>query len=153
MRLSTTDNLIFVQFQDLLFSGARNGNGYFITILKKERGLAKENENSINDQVQDANYCVNDARADIEWLKKTVVNAENLPGIKKKLISTAELRTEMLMDKALNILEIFPYFFTSPQLVGARIHRFIMFRMTFTISFTFTGLIRLRAEISTRQPL
>lgn len=63
---------------------------------------------------------------DVESLKFTVVNAENMDIIKSKLTATSEYRRKMIHENhSIDLLENFPYFFTSHELVcGWRIFFF-----------------------------
>lgn len=55
----------------------------------------------------------------VECLKFTIVNKENMAVIKSKLTATSAFRRKMIRDNhSLDLLEQFPYFFTSQELVS-----------------------------------
>lgn len=57
------------------------------------------------------------AKADIELLKTILVNEVNMGLIKEKLIATKSYRLKMMEELDIDLLEMFPYFFTNPSLV------------------------------------
>lgn len=100
--------------------------GFLNTKQRNDRYTAKKtNENRVendNDMSTEQERAENDDESenpeqDVQILKATVVNDANLMEICRKLKSTLSYRTKMLKDRALDLLELFPYFFTSPFLV------------------------------------
>lgn len=57
------------------------------------------------------------AKEDVDFLKSTKVDADNMEIIKEKIKLTASYRQKMLNDLSIDLLEWFPYFFTCPDLV------------------------------------
>lgn len=56
------------------------------------------------------------AAEDVEFLKSSKVNAENILTIKEKIKQTSAYRAKMLTNLTIDLLEQFPYFFTDPAL-------------------------------------
>lgn len=82
--------------------------------IKKE---VKEKEKAAN-QTGNGTYSDSDAAKDVDWLKSTVVNEKNMVEIKKKIKLTSAHRKKLLNDMSIDPLELFPYFFTNPNLVS-----------------------------------
>lgn len=68
-----------------------------------------------------------DQKKDVELLKATLVNDENMTKIKEKLLSTLSYRLAMMETPELDLLETFPYFFTHSTLVKKYAHTHIRF--------------------------
>lgn len=58
---------------------------------------------------------------EFELLKSTMVNNENMATIKLRLARTLQYRTTLLRQIEINLLECFPYFFVSAELVSSYI--------------------------------
>lgn len=76
-------------------------------IDESEQEMA-ENENSVEDVVNDA----------LLWLKTTKVDQSNERSFMEKLDITRRARIEMVQDKTIDLLKLFPFFFVRPQLVN-----------------------------------
>lgn len=74
----------------------------------------EDSESDIDNQDNHEKLCKND----IEILKTTIVNDDNMKLIKSKLEATSQYRLKMLQDKSIDLLETFPYFFVDPNLVS-----------------------------------
>lgn len=111
-----------VAFQDIirgfLDSKLRNGR-----VADKKRNC----NSSVNDnrQVGENGECrvatlvtPDQQQRDVEYLKATLVNDENMTVIKQKLRSTSSYRLKMMDTLELDLLETFPYFFTHSSLVN-----------------------------------
>lgn len=62
-------------------------------------------------------YTEEDAIADFNDLKSTVVNDDNIQQIQDKLVLTRDYRLQILLNMDTDLLENFPYFFINPGLV------------------------------------
>lgn len=104
--------------QDLLCDS--KGGGYLATKIKNLRTQQRQSQNTIASTVDEKKTeeqptCCDD---DLEELKHTVVNAENMNAIKVKLVATSKYRLQMIRGNySMDLLENFPYFFTSHELV------------------------------------
>lgn len=68
---------------------------------------------------------------DVELLKITVVNEQNMDAIKFKLAATSEYRRQMIRDNhSIDLLEKFPYFFTNHKLVSERLKSYYVFTIS-----------------------
>lgn len=76
-----------------------------------------ENTN-MNDIEENVESVADRQRDDVESLKATIVNEENMAEIKQKLKFTLSYRLDMMKAPELDVKESFPYFFTDPALVG-----------------------------------
>lgn len=75
-----------------------------------ENAAEASNENSELDLLQ---------RNQVRFLKRVVVNNENIEIIKEKMVQTLEYRNKMIKDRNLDFRVEFPYFFSNPELVSA----------------------------------
>lgn len=84
----------------------------------------RDNCNQETTRVEDAHTCDQyseiQAAIDVNFLKSTKVNNENIQIVEGKLRLTAAYRKKMLNDLSIDLLETFPYFFTNPELVRTR---------------------------------
>lgn len=74
---------------------------------------SEESEPDIDSREENENLC----KENVEILKITVVNDNNIALIKSKLEATVQFRRKMLQYKSIDLLENFPYFFVEPKLV------------------------------------
>lgn len=92
------------------YCGIRLSNG-----RAAERKIQKRKHDSIsNDELIISDE---EAKSDIDFLKTVLVNDENIGLIKEKLIATRSYRLKMMEELDIDLLEMFPHFFTNPSLV------------------------------------
>lgn len=101
-----------------------NGGGYLANRLKYLRtqhrkslnATASVSENEVDEETPTS------CEENVEFLKCSVVNSENMDIIKSKLTATSEYRRKMIRDNhSMDLLEKFPYFFTNYELVSETI--------------------------------
>lgn len=86
----------------------QSNGGYLGLRQKNSRRSKKRNHDEIdNDSIMD----------DLDSLKSTVVNKQNVDFIREKLKSTLNYRVEMMRDLSTDLLENFPFFFSNPEMV------------------------------------
>lgn len=101
-----------------------NSGGFIGTQLKYLRGrknkqIAKENVPIPNASIQEVDENETATIADkLSYLKYTIIDKNNMEIIKEHIRATAIYRYNMLMDKNIDLLENFPFFFTHPALVN-----------------------------------
>lgn len=101
---------------------ARNNAGWLVFGMKNlriKRGIKKTKNASIED-AEGEQYTDSFAIKDVAWLKSTIAEEKNMDTIKEKLKLSSSYRKKLLKDKSIDLLEVFPYFFTCPQLVSVR---------------------------------
>lgn len=92
--------------------------GWFNARLKNMRGAQKKLTTNNNSNRRSARRSkIPNPSDDVIYLKSLVVSDENMPIFIEKLNSTRGHRMEMLLDKNIHLKEMFPYFFTHPDLV------------------------------------
>lgn len=108
-------------------------------------------ENSVNNRSLINDFMVNEtcdtsmvnlteSRSEIDFeqevfiLKSTMVNDQNIPMIKEKLIATMAYRLDMLKAPEVDLLENFPYFFSNPELVSNYHYNYHIFAIARIIS-------------------
>lgn len=103
--------------QNLLYNS--RGNGYLSTRLKYLRTQHRQSQNALEAaESEDSEETPTSCQEDVEYLKTAVVNDENMELIKSKLAVTSDYRRKIIDDDhSIDLLEKFPYFFTSPELV------------------------------------
>lgn len=96
--------------------------------LKNMRTNRQKKTNDANNNygneilIDNEEQCFHDdaiCKADMEFLKSTVVCEENLNEIKEKLQRTMHYRHKMMKNPRIDVLESFPFFLTSPELVSS----------------------------------
>lgn len=101
------------------------GGGFLANRLKYLRTQRKKSlnasavttvsESEVDEETPDS------CEEDVEFLKFTMVNEQNMNVIKSKLTATSEYRRKMIRENhSIDLLEKFPYFFTSHMLVSER---------------------------------
>lgn len=81
------------------------------------------NINNVNEriiEIEDTVEILHDDEScavDMEFLQSTVVSADNLDQIKEKLRRTMHYRHKIMANPRTDVLESFPFFLTSPELV------------------------------------
>lgn len=87
--------------------------------LLNGRAAEKKIQKRKHESISTTNPKISDeeAKADIDFLKTILVNEENIGLIKEKLIATKSYRLKMMEELEIDLLEMFPYFFTNPSLV------------------------------------
>lgn len=109
-------------FQELFYNPSKN-SGWFIPVLRARRrnGQNKDANDDESDEVNGSDTCLEyseeNAKADIELLRQTLVHKSTWEIFEQKLKSTIEYRNKICDDENINLLERFPYFFTNPELV------------------------------------
>lgn len=110
----------------MFYNKSHGGGGSLYNRVRKLRNGTKAGANnaSIIEFEANANEEENleeevecDPAESLLWLKKAVVNTDNMTAILKHLKQTSEYRKEMMKDKTLDLLEQFPFMFTNPILV------------------------------------
>lgn len=93
--------------------------------MKNLRQKKKINKNALHQIVDNTpemttplQYSEICAKKDVDFLKSTKVDDENMGIIKEKLKLTSSYRKKMVNDPSIDFLEYFPYFFTFPNLVS-----------------------------------
>lgn len=99
------------------FLNVKQRNDRYAAKKNNESRVENDEEMSIEQESSENDV---ESEQDVQILKATVVNYANLPEIHRKLKSTLSYRTKMLKDRALDLLELFPYFFTNPFLERER---------------------------------
>lgn len=80
----------------------------------------EEGKDPPNSNAEGNNNCPNvvgEIDALIESMKTIVITDASMPDIKQHLKTTRGFRDELLTDKKIDLLEMFPYFFVKPELV------------------------------------
>lgn len=105
-----------------------NGGGFLANRLKYLRAQHRQSQNvcaTTTVSESEVEETTNSCEEDIELLKFTIVNKENMDVIKSKLAATSDYRRKMIRDNhSMDLLEKFPYFFTSHELVSERLQPF-----------------------------
>lgn len=108
----------------MLYDSANN-SGWLVAGMKNLRQKKKINKNAFRQIVYNTpetttllQYSEMCAKKDVDFLKSTKVDEENMEIIKEKLKLTSSYRKKMVNDPSIDLLEFFPYFFTSPNLVS-----------------------------------
>lgn len=110
--------------QDLLFNVA-GSSGMLIDRMKRRRAAFRKqlqaeqlSQNQVEMDGDDFQYTEADAIKDFEELKSIViVNDDNIQLVQQKLALTAAYRTKLLLDKDVDLVPNFPYFFVCSRLV------------------------------------
>lgn len=83
------------------------------------------NKNKSNESIESSSSTSDIKEADdFELLKSTMVNKENMAQIKEQLKRTLQYRMSLLNQIEVNLLESFPYFFVSAELVSPKTREF-----------------------------
>lgn len=85
---------------------------------KKAVKKAKSGTGEGVDATDGNSYSDFDAERDVNLLKSTKVDENNMAMIKEKIKFTHSYRQNMFKDLTIDLLESFPYFFTHPKLVS-----------------------------------
>lgn len=90
---------------------------------KNARTADKKRKMSISNSIVNEESVLNvidtaDVESDVQFLKFAVVDKTIPPEFEAKLQATLSYRWEMMKTPELDLKETFPYFFTSPSLVG-----------------------------------
>lgn len=94
------------------------GNGYLAVKMKNVKQNYRKSQIVDSFETEECEPVSDCSQENVEFLKFTVVNAENMDIIKTKLAATSEYRRKMIReDNTIDLLENFPYFFTSHELV------------------------------------
>lgn len=99
---------------------ARNNAGWLVFGMKNlrhKKGIKKTRNASV-EVAESKQYTDLAATKDVAWLKSTITEDKNMETIKEKIKLTSSYRKKLLKDKSIDLLEVFPYFFTCPQLVS-----------------------------------
>lgn len=112
--------------QDLLCDS--KGSGYLYNKIKylknTQKRLSQNASVSDNDELEDSEETATSSEEDVEFLKITMANEENMDAIKSKLAATSVYRRKLIHDNhSIDLLENFPYFFTNPKLVRKQFNR------------------------------
>lgn len=123
--------------QDLLCDS--KGGGYLYTKIKYLRAahkrLSQNASVSESEDPEDSEETASCPEEDVEFLKTTMVNDKTMDIIKSKLAATSEYRRKLIRENhSIDLLENFPYFFTSPQLVRKQFNGKTKYTKTFTSS-------------------
>lgn len=112
-------NIKRLEFQDIVmgFLNVKERNDRYTAKKINENRVENNNELSIQQKVIENNDESENSEQDVQILKATVVNDASSLEIHSKLKSTLSYRTKMLENRSLDLLELFPYFFTNPSLV------------------------------------
>lgn len=105
--------------KELFYNGSDNNSpGWIITTLKTRRKeVTKQKVNEVENIDSDCETEENEER-EVAILRSLLVNEENMLIIKQKLAKTIKLRSRLVNDDNVNLLERFPYFYTCPELVN-----------------------------------
>lgn len=116
-----TLNKLYSFYQDLLCDST--GGGFLANRLKYLRSQHRQSQSACAVAAVSESEVDEESPAsceeDVEFLKFTVANGQNMDVIKSKLAATSEYRRKMMRDDhSTDLLEKFPYFFTSHELVS-----------------------------------
>lgn len=102
----------------------RNSPGWIVTTLKTRRNKQENHSNNENvgtgggrgDEVTEEDS-EEIQKTNVEVLRSMIVNAESVLEMKQLLTKTMTYRSRLIADINTNLLEMFPYFLTHPELV------------------------------------
>lgn len=95
--------------------------GFLVAKMKKKRqNIKRQRLREVSDENTDTDidYTEENAKTDIELMRTSVVTEENLDIFKEKAVLTHKYRLKLLLDRTVDLQEIFPYFLVRPDLVS-----------------------------------
>lgn len=108
-------NGLFPKIKKEIIRNRNDGGKLGIGLRNKRFQMNKNKPNKPNDDTPNSNDT--EEANGFELLKSTLVNNENMETIKHRLKLTLQYRLSLLRQIEINLLECFPYFFVSAELV------------------------------------
>lgn len=91
--------------------------GWAFSRLKYRRGNMKLAISSELNPVSEEPFSDELAKKEVDLMKTIVVSKQNLPTLKQKLDMTRHYRIKLSSDPKIELKQLFPYFFSNPELV------------------------------------
>lgn len=90
---------------------------YEESLLRKFRGCEKSPDTNV-EKNNNRPSIVGEMGELIESMKTIVITDESMPVLKQNLKKSRDFRDKLLANNEVDLLEMFPYFFVKPELVG-----------------------------------